>query len=97
MLETREIWHDGQAGVSWLTGTQLTSWATLDSTTALDLIEKEHQSLDVGHMLKKAAKHLRRTFWFGVLEDLDRSMEMLEWQLGHKPANKQPLIASVLE
>lgn len=65
MLRSRDAWQDGQAGVSWLTGTHIAQWVV----TYLDAEmkgERERLSLDDGYMLKLAAQRLKETFWFGI-------------------------------
>ena len=37
---------------------------------------------DTRKMLKLAADRIDQMFWFGILEDLDRSLELLQYQLG---------------
>lgn len=92
MMKTRDIWQDGQAGVSWFTGTQTTAWGITDSVTREEIKKREKHSLDSNAMMAIAAKRLKNTFWFGILEDLEKSMELLQWQLEYEPANKQPLV-----
>jgi len=39
---------------------------------------------DSEFVMLKAAENLKNTFWFGILEDIDRSYELLQFQLGLK-------------
>ena len=81
MLETREVWQDGQASVSWLTGTHIANWVGIDK----ELIEeREKLSLDTEYILKLACKRLEETWWFGILENIEPAIEMLEYKLQNK-------------
>ena len=42
----------------------------------------EVESLESAKMLHLAAERIDKIFWFGILEDLDRSLELLSYQLG---------------
>ena len=83
MLETRYIWQDGRAGVSWLTGTMLDKWAIGNRSQISDseIEKREILSLNIVRMCMRAAKRLRQTFWFGLLDDPERSLELLSFQL----------------
>ena len=77
MLDTRDIWQDGQAGVSWFTGTHIGSWVIGKVSEAV-VKEREQRASNVTAMLSLAAARLRETKWFGMLEDIPRSMELLQ-------------------
>lgn len=81
MLQTRTIWFDGQAGVSWLTGTHVDSWVG-GKMTAAKIAERELASENSTAICLLAADRLDQTFWFGIMEDLPRSMELLQHSLG---------------
>jgi len=97
MLSTRSIWMDGQAGVSWLTGTHTEEWVVgaLNKTevTRRENLYKNHTT----EMCHLAANRLDQTLWFGLLNDLPRSMELLQHVLGLNETpylprgNKNPL------
>ena len=80
MLETRGIWQDGQAAVSWLTGNHLANWVGIKPN---QVPVREIKSLDHKLMCTEAASQLRKTLWFGFLSDQERSFELLQWQLGY--------------
>jgi len=87
MLETRDLWQDGQASVSWLTGTHIAGWVQCPRN---EVPSREKRALDIKDMLLTAAVNLRKTFWFGDLKDLDRSLELLSMQINgpEQTANK---------
>jgi len=74
LLATRTIWRDGQAGVLWLTGTHTGSFVGIDPS---EIEERERRASNATAMCLLAADRLDQTLWFGILEDLDRSMELL--------------------
>lgn len=76
MLEIRDVWQDGQASVSWLTGTHIGNWV-VRGLTERDIVDRETRALDYPRMLNLAADHLESTAWFALLEDMDRSLELL--------------------
>lgn len=75
LLETRDIWQDGQAGVSWLTGTHIASWAGVGKE---EVVQREEKALNATAMCHLAADRLEQVKWFGLLEDLNRSMLLLQ-------------------
>lgn len=77
LLDTRDIWQDGQAGVSWLTGTHIGGWVVKKITPEM-VEEREKLALDAEAMMKLSAARLRETKWFGLLEDQERSMILLK-------------------
>ena len=86
MMKTHEFWNDGQAAVWWLAGMHLGGWvrdfyAKL-SEEQKNEIERE-LVLNPGKVMLRAAENLRKEIvWFGILEDQERSFEMLAYQLG---------------
>jgi len=82
MMANRGAWQDGQAAVSWLTGTHVgTSWVAKGKHATKDKNEMEAESLQIEHILGLAADRVENMFWFGILEDIDRSLELLQHQL----------------
>ena len=82
LLGTRTIWVDGQAGVLWLTGTHTEDWV-VPHLNASELSRR--QELYTNHTTKLcllAADRLDQTLWFGILEDLNKSMAVLQHALG---------------
>ena len=56
----------------------------------------EVESLKTDKMLQLAADRIDKIFWFGILEDLDRSLELLSYQLGlDKKVNKKNKIINL--
>ena len=81
MLESRDVWQDGQASVMWLTGTHVANWVGIKPH---QIPGREIKSLDHKTILTKAAERLNQTLWFGLLSDQDRSFEMLQAQIGYR-------------
>ena len=80
MLETRKIWMDGEAGVMWLAGLHVDfTWVT---TSGTDVEKREAIFDDTNFVAMLTVERLLNTTWFGVLEDMDRSMKMLSSTLG---------------
>ena len=75
LLSARDIWQDGQAAVSWLTGTHIANWV---GTPANEIDQREKTASNATAMLHLAAARLRDTKWFGLLDDLPRSMRLLQ-------------------
>lgn len=78
LLEERGIWQDGQAAVSWLTGTHLASWCQVP---VVQVKRREMLAQPSPELLHVAAERLEKTVWFGILEDVPRSMELLQHTL----------------
>lgn len=79
LLEERGIWQDGQASVSWITGSHIAAWAHVpkEQVALRDELGKPSPAL-----LHLAADRLEQTKWFGIIEDVPRSMELLQHALG---------------
>lgn len=80
MLDTRDIWQDGQASIMWLTGTHIASWVRVP---VAEVPHRERMFLDTRSICLLAACRLEETLWFGFMDDLDRSLELLTYQLDH--------------
>ncbi len=80
MLNTRGVWQDGQAAVSWFTGTHLANWAA--KLRPDQVIQREEQSLNWTAMLDLALENLHNSLWIGILEKMDQSLTLLEYQTG---------------
>ena len=80
MHETRELWMDGQAGVMWLSGLHIAEWVKMGPPS--EIKEREKSFLETKLVAKLVIERMLNTTWFGVLEELDRSMEMLSAMLG---------------
>ncbi|CAB9504712.1 expressed unknown protein [Seminavis robusta] len=91
LLETRDIWQDGQAGVSWLTGTHIASWVAPKKRTEEDVLKREQAASNATAMLTLAAARLRETRWFGILEDLPRSMRLLQHEFNLSAMPSMPM------
>ena len=72
---------DGESGYWWLSGIHQYSWVLKDN------FKKEYKKMllnDKKKALIQAAKNLDKTLWFGILEDMPRSMILLKHELGLK-------------
>lgn len=70
---------DGESGFWWLCGIHPGNWVLSDDTN------QEYKSTllkDKKERLILAARNLDKTIWFGILEDTQRSMELLKHTLG---------------
>ncbi|CAG5113370.1 Oidioi.mRNA.OKI2018_I69.chr2.g7481.t1.cds [Oikopleura dioica] len=81
MMEFRGCWQDGQAGVSWLTGTHIADWVHKGAEANRDPDTQERKFFDFENQLTEAADKIDKMFWFGILEDYERSLELLAYQL----------------
>ena len=68
-----QVTHDGEAGVLWLAG----AWDP-GGYIATDGKDKAMLRSNTSALLKLAQDHLQETLWFGLMEDLPRSMIMLQ-------------------
>jgi hypothetical protein len=85
MIRLRDVWQDGQAGISWLTGTHIASFVSPHLT------ESQIQQKDLAmvlhplEMMSLAADRLERDVkFFGILEDIPRSMQLLQHEFSLK-------------
>jgi hypothetical protein len=82
MMNNRGCWQDGQAAVSWLTGTHVgPSWVMKGKQAIKEKDQMEVLGLNLEKILDLAADKLDNIFWFGILEDTERSLELLQYQL----------------
>lgn len=86
-LLTRQDWNDvdsnnmifdGQASIRWLTGTHEERFVGIDASL---VEERERISSNATAMCLLAADRLDDILWFGILEDVPRSMELLRHAL----------------
>jgi hypothetical protein len=86
LLQYRAIWQDGQAAVSWLTGTHIATDLSVPSSqlSQREILAMPHDPHHLAMLLHIAADRLEQTLWFGILEDVERSMELLQYAL-HLP------------
>ena len=80
MLLHRGCLQDGRAGVSWLTGLHAADWVAHEPVSC-DKDALEAEMLDVSSTLTLAAERLESMLWFGLLEQMDESVEMFNTQL----------------
>jgi len=73
--------QDGQAAISWLTGTHIGFGWVKGPPKRPTKESLELRTFDFETLLNLAATRIENIFWFGILEDLDRSLELLQYQL----------------
>ena len=88
MMAFRGFWQDGQASVAWLTGSHVAKW--VESIPEKPWTEdtknlKEFNLVNHEKALLQAADRMDRMFWVGILEDMERSIELLEHQFSIAP------------
>ena len=73
--------QDGQGGVFWLSGTMDTRWDWCRTDNKdIDLVNRLRE--DRKSLALRAANRLQQTAWFGFLEDLPRSLKLLQHTVG---------------
>ena len=90
MLETRDVWQDGQAGVSWFAGVHIAGWVVTGPILNKNGEKRwrERQSLNATWLLDRAVVNFEKFLWVGILEAMSESLEMLEYQGGYAPGFK---------
>ena len=78
--QNRMVVHDGEAGSWWLCGAWHSGGYIM--TDGKDSNEKRWLRTHRQKCARKAADNLEATAWFGLLEDVPRSMELLQATLG---------------
>ena len=84
LMTFRGFWQDGQAGTSWLTSTHIGDWVQSGDRKPWSLRSKNQREmyfLNHKKMMVEAADKLDSMFWIGIVEDMERSIELLEHQL----------------
>ncbi|CAG5099810.1 Oidioi.mRNA.OKI2018_I69.XSR.g16697.t1.cds [Oikopleura dioica] len=81
MMHNRGCWQDGQAAVSWFTGTHVGNWVKKGRSAETNGEILERKAFNYQQELLETADKIDGMFWFGILEDLDRSLELLAFQL----------------
>lgn len=81
LLDSRDVWQDGQAAVSWLSGTHIGRWTGVPKGQIAR--REQYAAENVTLLLHLSADRLERTMWFGILGSnyLNRSMELLQHAL----------------
>ena len=69
-----------QASTSWLAGTNTGPFAV--DVSMEQALQKDRIGLNWTFMLNTAINNLHKCLWFGILEDLGRSMELFKFQTG---------------
>jgi len=93
LMENRYLWQDGEAGGMWLTGTHNAGWSghnwmphawVKSGKNKPDINTVELLNINFNKSIELAADRIDKLFWFGILEDIDRSMALLSYQIGYK-------------
>lgn len=75
-----------KTGISWLTGLHIgTTWVSRGKNAETDKDTIEEQGFDTEKILNLAADRLENMFWFGILEDMERSLELFQFQMNGLP------------
>ena len=72
-----------QGAACWLAGTHAESWVSRGISKE-ERERREHISTNWTYMLNSAIDHLHNCLWFGLLEKMDESLELFEYQTGLK-------------
>ena len=91
MMNFRDCWQDGQAGVSWFAGLHEADWVEhFPDNENRDKDELELKMLDTEKVLNLAAERLETIIWFGLLERLEESLFTFNTQIkGTKPVSSK--------
>ena len=81
MWKTRSLWYDGTAATSWLAGTNLDSYV-VGKLGSEEVSRRDLVSANWTYMLNTAIENLHKCLWVGILDEIDRSFEMLKYQTG---------------
>ena len=81
MWKTRSLWYDGTAATSWLAGTNLESYV-VGKLGSEEVSRRDLVSANWTYMLNTAIENLHKCLWVGILDEIDRSFEMLKYQTG---------------
>ena len=70
-----------QSSVSWLAGTHTGSFVGLNFSD-YEIFKNDQLGVNWSYMLEKSINNLHKCLWFGILEELDKSIEMFRFQTG---------------
>ena len=74
-----------QGGASWLAGTHAERWVWSSAHISKEERERREQvSTNWTYMLNTAMDNLHNCLWFGLMEKMDESLELFEYQTGFK-------------
>ena len=74
-----------QGGASWLAGTHAERWVWSSAHISKEERERREQvSTNWTYMLNTAMDNLHNCLWFGLMEKMDESLELFEYQTGLK-------------
>jgi len=81
MMDFRGAWQDGQAGTAWISGLHIADWVW-HYPKPRDKDQIELSFLDMESVLDQVATRFEKElFWFGILDEKEKSIEMLNYQL----------------
>ena len=80
MMQTRSVWRDGQSAVMWLAGIHSEGWVYMKNK---NFEERDQMMLDIEKVCKLAVENLNKVFWFGIMEKLDESLNLLRHQINY--------------
>jgi len=92
LMFNRFLWQDGEAAGMWLSGTHVSGWK--DGKWLQNWVQYGNRkpsrdkvelfNIDFKSIVTEAADKIDTMFWFGIMEDLERSLELLAFQLGYE-------------
>ena len=102
-MENRHFWQDGEAGGMWLAGTHNVGWSNgwradawvKSGSQKPDINAVELININFNKTIELAANRIDNLFWFGILEDVEKSMAMLAHQLGYNKKVTQVQLATL--
>jgi len=81
MMDFRGAWQDGQAGTAWISGLHIADWVW-HHPKPRNKDQIEHLFLEMELVLDQVATRFEKElFWFGILDEKEKSLEMLNYQL----------------
>lgn len=75
MLDTRGVWQDGEAGMSWIAGTHIAQWVAKDDRVSIN--SREKLEVNSSAMCKLVEERIRGAFWIGFTETLNSDVAAL--------------------
>jgi hypothetical protein len=83
-LGTNSLFADGSSLAMWLAGVVPDFWVNKNGLSTEDIeIKKEKLLFQQTNVLKAAVRNFYESFlWLGLLDDFNRSLDLLEYQLG---------------
>ena len=81
MWKTRQLWRDGASVASWFAGTHIERHVVGD-IHPVEIYKRNQLSANWSFLLDTTIENLHKCLWIGILEEIDNSIEMLNFQTG---------------